>query len=161
MKDKTVLNITTIIGVGGMTLLFRKGPIKEWILVYLLKTLVCTFLDVPVVQKKLVRYPKRYFAKSFDSNIVYIYIIFPLLCVAYNQFTFQKNLLKTIPNVFFFSGPMAIVENWLEKNTRLIQYGNGWNSYYTLAYLTFSFWLVRTLMICIHWIDKKRYSFLS
>ncbi|RSL30000.1 hypothetical protein D7Z54_28265 [Salibacterium salarium] len=156
MRDKTILNVTTALGFVGIMFLFRKGPIKEWFLVYLLKSLLCTFLDVPVVQKKLVKYPKRYFPRAFDSNIVFVYVIFPVFCVFYNQFTYKMNVLKTIPSVFLFSTPMAVVEKWLEKNTRLVEYGKGWDSIYTMLYLTFSFWFVRLFMSGIRWLDRNR-----
>jgi len=161
MKDKTILNIITIIGISGMTFLFRKGPIKDWILVYLLKMLVCTFMDIPVIMKKFVKYPKRYFPKYFDSNIVFVYIIFPLLCVLYNQYTYKMKLIPTIPSAFKYSVPMALVEKWLEENTQLVKYSNGWNSYYTLAYLTFGFWIVRATIGAIRLLDQKRTTTLS
>lgn len=156
MKDKTILNIITMVSLGGLTLLFRKGSVKDWILIYLLKSLLCTFLDVPVNKKKFVKYPKRYFPNSFDSNIVFLYVIFPLLCVLYNQFTYKMKAIKTIPSVFLYSVPMAIFEKWLEKNTQLVKYSKGWNSYFTLSYLTFAFWVVRVFIEGIRYIDKKR-----
>jgi len=156
MKDKTVLKIITAVGFGGLSLLFRKGPIKDWVLIYLLKTLVCTFLDVPINKKKFVKYPKRYFPNFFDSNIVYIYVIFPLLCVMYNQFTYKMNAIKTIPSVFLYSVPMSLAERWLERNTNLIKYHKGWNGYYTLSFLTFGFWIVRAAIEGIRYLDQKR-----
>ncbi|MGJ9381621.1 CBO0543 family protein [Salipaludibacillus sp. CF4.18] len=156
MKDKTILHVITVISMGGLAFLFRKGPVKDWFLIYLLKSLLCTFLDVPVNKKKFVKYPIRYFPKSFDSNIVFLYVIFPLLCVLYNQFTYKMKAVKTIPSVFLYSTPMVLVEKWLEKNTKLVTYSKGWNSYFTLSYLTFAFWLVRLIIDGIRALDRKR-----
>ncbi len=123
MKDRTLLHIITATGITGWTFLFRRKELfKDWIIIYLFKTLISTLIDTPVIKKKYVLYPTRYFSKLFDSNIVFLYILFPLLCVMYNQFTYKMKPVKTILSVFLFSVPMTIIENWLEKNTKLVKY---------------------------------------
>lgn len=156
LKDKTLLNIITIIGMAGWAFLFRKGPIKDWFLIYLCKTLVSTLLDSPVGKKKYVTYPKRPFSKYFDSNIVFLYVLFPLSCVLYNQFTYKMKALKAIPSVLIFSAPMAIVENILEKNTQLVKYGKGWSGLHTFTALTVTFWIVRAFIQGIRFLSQKR-----
>ena len=158
MKDKTILNLITIFGISGsIFFLFRKkSALKDWFLIYLFKTLISTLLDGPVIKKKYLQYPYRYFPNLFDSNIVFLYILFPLSCVMYNQFTYKMKPLKSILSVFLFSGPMTLIENWLEKRTRLVRYRKGWNGYYTLSVLSFTFWLVKAFIEWIRFLDKKR-----
>ena len=158
MNDKKLLNIITAMGIGGWILLFRKGPIKDWFLIYLGKTFVSTLMDIPVIKRKYVKYPIRYFSNSYNSNIVYIYIIFPLLCVIYNQYTYKMNSLTKVLSVFIFSVPMTIAEYWLEKKTNLIKYSKKWNSFYTLCFLTSGFWIVRVFITGIRFLDEKRNS---
>ncbi|MFY4776531.1 CBO0543 family protein [Metabacillus sp. RGM 3146] len=159
MKDRTILNLITLFSMSGWSLLFRrKGEIKDWFLIYLFKTLVATLLDSPVINKKYVLYPNRYFPKIFDSNIVFLYIIFPLLCVIYNQFTYKMKPVKTILSVFLFSTPMTLFENWLEKNTSLVRYRKGWNSFFTFSVLTVTFWMVRLLIAWVRFLSKKQKS---
>jgi len=157
MKDRTILNVLTIFGIGGSIffLLQRKGDLKDWFLIYFIKTLVSTVIDGPVIKTKFLQYPHRYFPKLFDSNIVFLYILFPLSCVIYNQFTFKMKPLKSILSVFLFSGPMALFESWLEKNTNLVKYHKGWNSYITLIVLSFTFLLVKGWIEGIRFLDKK------
>lgn len=157
MKDRTILNLFTIFGIGGSIffLLRRKGDLKDWFLIYLIKTLVSTLFDGPVIKRKYLKYPHRYFPKLFDSNIVFLYILFPLSCVMYNQFTYNMKPLKSILSVFLFSGPMTLIENWLEKNTKLVEYHKGWNSYITFIVLSFTFLLVKGCIKGIRFLDKK------
>jgi hypothetical protein len=156
VKEKRILQLLTIIGLSGWALLFRKGPMKEWFIIYLFKTLISTLIDGPVAKQKYVQYPKRYFPKLYDSNITFVYLLFPLACVFYNQFTYKMDKIKTILSVFLFSVPMTVVENWLEKNTRLVKYGKGWNGFYTLSFLTITFWIVRVFIEWIRILEVKR-----
>lgn len=157
MKDRTILNLITILGIGGSIffLLRRKGDLKDWFLIYFIKTFVSTVFDGPVIKTKYLQYPHRYLPKLFDSNIVFLYILFPLSCVMYNQFTYKMNSLKTILSVFLFSGPMTLLENWLQKNTNLVKYNKGWNSYITFIVLSFTFLLVKGSIEGIRFLDKK------
>lgn len=41
---------------------------------------------------------------------------------------------------------MTIAENWLEKNTRLIEYKKSWNWKYTFASITTTFLIVRLII---------------
>ncbi|WP_436371343.1 CBO0543 family protein [Cytobacillus sp. BC1816] len=74
--------------------------------------------DGPVIKTKYLQYPHRFPPKIFDSNIVFLYILCPLTCVMYNQFTYKMKPLKNVLSVVLFSGPMTLFENWLEKNTK-------------------------------------------
>ncbi|MEH7544986.1 MULTISPECIES: CBO0543 family protein [Bacillaceae] len=156
MNDKKILKIITILGIGGWSFIFKKGPIKDWFLVYLFKTFITTMIDGPVVKKKLVSYPYRYFSKFFETNIVFDYVIFPLLCVLYSQFTYNLKLSKIIPSVFLFSVPMTIIQWWLEKYTKLVKYGRNWSPFHTLAVLTMTFWSSRGFIALIRFLNRRR-----
>jgi hypothetical protein len=157
MKDRHILNILTLLGLGTtiFVLLRRKGDSKDWFLIFFIKTLVSTLIDGPVIKRKYVKYPNRYFPKLFDSNIVFLYILFPLSCVIYNQFTYKMKPLLSILSVFLFSGPMTLLEDWLEQHTNLVEYHKGWNSLYTFSVLTMTFWLVKSSIGLIRILDKK------
>jgi hypothetical protein len=160
VKDRTILNGITTLGIGASIffLLRKKGELKDWFLIYLFKTLISTLLDGPVIKNKFVEYPHRYFPKLYYSNIVFLYVLFPLSCVMYNQFTYKMKPLKTLLSVFLFIAPMTLLEGWLEKNTRLVRYHKGWNGFYTFSVLSFTFILVRMLIAGVRFLDKKRSS---
>lgn len=157
MKDRTILNILTIIGlVGSLFFLSRKKRnIKDWFLIFFIKTFVSTIFDGPLIKTKYMQYPHRYLPKLFDSNIVFLYILFPLSCVMYNQFTYKMKPLKAALSVFLFSAPMTLVENWLEKNTKLVKYSKGWNGYITFSVLSFTFLLVKGCIEGIRFLEKE------
>ncbi|WNF38401.1 CBO0543 family protein [Bacillaceae bacterium IKA-2] len=157
MKDRSILNVLTIFGIGGSIffLLRKKGDLKDWFLIYFMKTLVCTLIDGPVIKKKYLQYPNRYFPKSFDSNIIFLYVIFPLLCVIYNQFTYKMKPLKSILSIFLFSIPFTLLENWLEKNTNLVKYSKGWNGFFTFTVFSATFLLVKVCIEFIRFLDEK------
>lgn len=157
MKDRTILNILTLFGIFGSFFFLsrKKYKFKDWVLIYFIKTLVSTIFDGPVIKRKFVEYPHRYLPKLFDSNIVFLYILFPLSCVIFNQFTNKMNTLKSTFSVPLFSGPMTILEHWLEKNTGLVKYRKGWNSYITFMVLSFTFLLVKGSIKGILLLDNK------
>lgn len=157
MRDRTLLNLLSISGIGATAffLLRRKGETKDWFLIFFIKTLVSTLLDGPIIRRRYVSYPHRYLPNLFDSNIVFLYILFPLTCVMYNQFTYKMQPIKSIMNVFLFSAPVAVLEHWLERNTNLVKYNKGWNSYISFAALTFTFLLVKLCIECIRFLDRK------
>ncbi|OLO40436.1 hypothetical protein BTR23_08100 [Alkalihalophilus pseudofirmus] len=157
MKDRNILNLITMLGIGGLAFFFRrKGDLKDWFLIYLFKTLISTLIDGPVIKKKYLQYPIRYMNNWFDSNIVFLYVIFPLSCVLYNQFTYKMKPVKTMLSVFLFSVPMTIAEHWLERNTNLVRFRKGWNSLYTLLVLSSTFWIVRLFIEGVRYLDGKR-----
>ncbi|ADC50054.1 hypothetical protein BpOF4_09995 [Alkalihalophilus pseudofirmus OF4] len=157
MKDRTILNVLTLLGLGTtiFVLLRRKGDSKDWFLIFFIKTLVSTLIDGPVIKKKFVKYPIRYFPKLFDSNITFLYVLFPLACVVYNQFTYKMKPLLSILSVFLFSAPITLLEDWLERHTNLVEYHKGWNSLYTFSVLTMTFWLVKSGIGLIRILDMK------
>jgi hypothetical protein len=65
------------------------------------------------------------------------------------------NLLKSFFSVFLFSGPMTLFENWLEKNTGLVEYNKGWNGVFTFSVLSFTFLLVKGCIEFIRFLDNK------
>ncbi|MBT2639762.1 CBO0543 family protein [Bacillus sp. ISL-39] len=157
MKDRTILNLLTVAGIGGSLFFLsrKKGDVKDWFLIFFIKTFVSTIFDGPIVKRKYVKYPHRYLPKLFDSNIVFLYILFPLACVMYNQFTYKMQPVKEVLSVFLFSGPMTVLEHWLEKKTNLVTYRKGWNSFITFSVLSFTFFLVNRTIKLIRMIDHK------
>lgn len=158
MKDKIILRLITLVGLGGFLLFFRRGPIKDWFLVYLFKALFSAIIDTPVANKNLVKYPVRYFKKYFKINVVFDYIIFPLTCVLYSQMTRGMSTTKGILSVFTLSIPMTIAEEILDRYTNLVKYSRQWSWKNTLIYLTVTFWASRFFMGLVRYMDNKRGS---
>jgi hypothetical protein len=153
LRDAKILRYLTYIGIICLPILFRKQPVKDWVLVYTLKAFYSGFVDSFLVANKKVYYPVRVFPKIFNIHIVFDLLLFPIACVFYNQVTYRSKIKEIIPKVFLFSIPITIIETFAERHTNLIKYKNNWNWFCSFLTLTFTFWLVRGTMGAIRKLD--------
>ncbi|MBY0122002.1 CBO0543 family protein [Bacillus sp. S/N-304-OC-R1] len=154
MRDRQILKLLLYIGCGFLPFLFRKQPIKDWIFIFCIKAFYSGFIDSFVVAQKHISYPVRFFPKVFKINILFDLLLFPIVCVLYNQITYRTNLIKTALIAFIFSIPITLVEIWAERNTRLIRYEKSWNWIFSFITLTCTFWLVRATLYLVRLADK-------
>ncbi|MDH7480140.1 MAG: CBO0543 family protein [Syntrophomonadaceae bacterium] len=141
--------ITWILVVLSLVLaffLFSRQPIHDWVTIYALKTLITSFSDTLLVSSGRIEYPLRLLADYFNTSIYFDYIGFPLLCVLYNQTTYQKNLKHIFGQALLYSTAIVLLETWALKNTRLIAYHSGWTWLHSFVTLTLTFLLVRGIM---------------
>ncbi|WP_283244091.1 CBO0543 family protein [Bacillus suaedaesalsae] len=148
-KEERFLRFLTAFGILSFFNLIRKPPSKDWLLIFLLKSYISSFVDTIVVRKGYIKYPAN-LLKSFDISVVFSYLLFPITCVYYNQITKESNLQSIILKGVLFSLPMALFEDWLEKNTKLIRYKKSWNWLYSFISIFCTFILVRGLYRFIH-----------
>lgn len=148
MKNKLEMNILKtllVISLGLFINLIRKPPIKDWLLVFLIKSYFATFIDNLLVRKGFLKYPVNLIS-GFEISVLFSYILFPISCVYFNQITKSSSVFDIIKKCLYFSVPSAIVEHFLERNTKLISYKKSWNSFYSFLSIAFSFLIVRGLM---------------
>lgn len=143
--EKTTLKSLFLFGVVAFFNLVRKPLMKDWLIIFFLKSYISSILDVIAVKKGYLKYPVTLF-KIFDVSVLFSYILFPISFVYYNQLTKNSNIFGMTVKALGFSIPMTIVENWLEKNTRLIEYKKSWDWKYTFSSLTTTFLIVRLIM---------------
>jgi len=143
--EKVILRFLFLFGIGAFFNLIRKPFMKDWLIIFFLKSYISSILDVVAVKKGYLKYPVTLF-KTFDVSVLFSYILFPISCVYYNQLTKHSNVFGIIAKALYFSIPMTIVENWLEKNTQLIEYKKSWNWKYTFSSITTTFLIVRLIM---------------
>ncbi|MDQ0244057.1 hypothetical protein J2S09_001602 [Bacillus fengqiuensis] len=84
--EKTVLKLLFVFGIAAFFNLIRKPPMKDWVIVFLLKSYIASILDVLTVKKEYVKYPVNLF-KIFDISVMFSYLLFPITCVYFNQVT--------------------------------------------------------------------------
>lgn len=145
MKEKFALHILTILGLSILPFALKREPQKDWIITFLLKAFITVLLGNYVVSRKWIKYPVRLFPKTFRSSVLYDFLLFPLICVFYNQTTYKSQIPHVILQAFFYSTPLTIIEYWIERKTKLISYIK-WTWYYTLFSVTGMFLLVRTII---------------
>ncbi|WP_396652643.1 CBO0543 family protein [Metabacillus sp. KUDC1714] len=89
-------------------------------------------------------------------NILFDYLLFPILCVFYNQLTFRSNLKGILLKLFLFSIPMTLAEVFFERKTKLIKFNKNWHWYHTLLSETFIMLFVRMFIGLIRIIQSKK-----
>lgn len=146
--EKNALRLLYILGIGLFINLIRKPPIKDWLLVFLLKSFFASFLDNVLVKKGYLKYPVNLF-KTFDISVLFSYLLFPVSCIYYNQVTKKSSVPGIIFKGLLFSAPSAIAEYWIEKNTKLIKYKKSWTSIHSFISIFSSFLVVRSIMALV------------
>lgn len=158
MRNKLEMNILKalfIISLGLFINLLRKPPIKDWLLVFFLKSYIATFIDNLLVRKGFLKYPVNLIS-GFDISVLFSYLLFPISCVYFNQITKTSSVFDIVKKCLYFSVPSAIAEHFLERKTKLITYKKSWNSYYSFLSIAFSFLIVRALMGMIRSFSKTQ-----
>jgi len=85
--EKVFLRVMLVITIGIIPYLLRKSPVKDWILVYLLNGLTNVIIDKFMVSYKILKYPVRFFPKTFDINLLFDMLLYPIMTITYNQTT--------------------------------------------------------------------------
>ncbi|MFP5114179.1 CBO0543 family protein [Bacillaceae bacterium C204] len=146
--EKNILRLLFVFGIGTFFNLIRKPPIKDWLLIFLLKSYIATILDNLLVKKGYIKYPVNLF-KTFDISVLFSYLIFPISCIYYNQVTKNSSIFGIIGKCILFTLPSTLVESWLERNTKLVKYKKSWTSLHSFVSIGFTFLIVRALMALI------------
>lgn len=152
--EKITLWTLFIAGIFSLFFLLRKPPLKDWLMIFLLKGYLASILDTILVKKGYLKYPVSIF-KTFDISVLFSYIIFPVTCIYFNQVTKNPGLLSIILKCILFSLPSAWAEHWIEKKTDLIKYKKSWTSVHSFASIASTFLAVRFLMGGIRKMTEK------
>jgi hypothetical protein len=158
MKNNLELKILRglfLFGILAFFQLIRKPPMKDWVIVFLLKSYLATFIDTIVVRNGYIKYPVNLF-KSFDISVIFSYLLFPITCVYFNQLTKNSRFTGILMTCTAFSLPMALVEYFLERKTNLIDYKKNWNWIYSLISIFITFIGVRSLYKLISFASFKQ-----
>jgi hypothetical protein len=153
--EKNILRLLFIFGIGTFFNLIRKPPLKDWLIIFLLKSYIATILDNLLVKKGYLKYPVN-LIKTFDFSVLFSYLIFPISCIYFNQVTQKSSIIGIIFKSILFSAPSAAAESWLEKNTKLIKYKKSWTSLHSFASIASTFLIVRFLMALIRKTAEKQ-----
>lgn len=146
--EKFLLRILFVIGIGSFLNLLRKPPLKDWLIIFLLKSYIASILDNLLVKKGYLTYPVK-FLKTFDVSVIFSYLLFPVTCIYYNQVTKNSSITGIMVKCLLFSLPSAIAEHWIERKTNLIKYKKSWSSFYSFGSIAATFLIVRFTMMLI------------
>ena len=162
MNEKRFLNFLFTLGIIAFPfVVFRKKPLKDWLIVYFFVGLISGIIDKILVTKGKLKYPVKKFKNIFLVSCTFDYIICPLMNIIYNQVTYKDNYILKFLKLFLFITPMTLFETFLEKNTNLIKWKNGWKWYHTYISIFIKYFSVRTLMDLVRYISKLQDTVLS
>lgn len=137
-QEKLILRGLLILGMICFPFIFKKSPSKDWILIYFFKGFLSSFIDNYVVRTGRVRYPVRLLHQWYDTSVLFNYLLFPLVCVFFNQATVRDKPSFIFLKALFFSVPMTLIEWLLEKKSNLIKWEK-WSAFHTFVSETMTF----------------------
>jgi hypothetical protein len=153
--EKRFLRVLFILTLSALPFLFRKHPMKDSILTFLLNGYTNGIVDRFVVNHKLIRYPVRYFRKEFKIHVLFDFLLYPTVSVIINQLTKNDKPLVVIYKILLFIFPMFFIELWAERKTNLITWRRSWKWYHTLLTLIVKSVLNRLMIGAIRVLDEK------
>ncbi|GKU82702.1 CBO0543 family protein [Niallia sp. NCCP-28] len=153
--EKIVLRILCVIGISSFLNLLRKPPLKDWLIIFLLKSYIASILDNLLVKKGYLTYPVK-LLKTFDVSVLFSYLLFPVSCIYFNQVTKNSSVLGILAKSLLFSVPSALAEHWIERKTNLIKYKKSWTSIHSFISIALTFLIVRFIMILIRKVASKQ-----
>jgi hypothetical protein len=153
--EQNTLRALLAVGILAFYRLTRKPPVKDWLLIFFLKSYIASILDNLLVKKGYLKYPVSLF-RTFDISVIFSYLIFPVVCIYFNQVTRRAGLLSTLLKALLFSAPSAMAEHWLERNTKLIKYKRNWTSFHSFASIASTFLAVRLIMGGIRTVARNK-----
>lgn len=124
--------------------------VRDWVVVYLYKSMLDSFFENVVIKKGLIEYPVRPLPQYFDGSLLFGLLVFPALCIVYNQITRNKGLWPIFYYAVLFSAGIVAVEYPLELYTNLITYIK-WSWFTSLWTLTLTFLSSRAFIALYRW----------
>ncbi len=111
---------------------------RDWVVVYLFKSLLDFVVSSPTVELRLLEYPDRLLPNWYDTSLLFELWVFPVLCILYNQITRDKGLSVILGYALIFSAGITVIEYFLELHTNLIRYIQWtWLTSYVTLSITF------------------------
>jgi len=123
---------------------------RDWIVIYLFTCNLSFILGSPIVNFHLIEYPYRLLPDYYQTCIFFELLIFPTLCIFYNQITRNRDIWSILYYAILFSAGMTACEYPLELYTNLIKYIN-WSWLTTFSTLLATFLLSRTFIAFCRW----------
>jgi hypothetical protein len=147
--ETNILRFFFLISIVLFINIIRKPPIKDWLIIFLLKSYIASILDTILVKLGYLKYPVNFF-KIFDISVLFSYLIFPVTCIYFNQMTRNSSIINILIKCLLFSVPSTLAEFLIEKKTKLIKYKKSWTSFHSFASISGTFLIVRFLMALIN-----------
>lgn len=151
INAELIISVTAAL-IGLLLLVFAVDwrYFRDWVAIYLYKSLLDSLWGNAVVNLHLLEYPFRQLPQFFNASLLFDYWIFPILCILYNQVTRKLGFRLILVYAVLFSAGMTAIEYPLELYTELIYY-HKWSWYITFITLTVTFLSSRAFIAFYRW----------
>ncbi|MBB6444220.1 CBO0543 family protein [Bacillus benzoevorans] len=141
-KENTIEGSVWFIMTLLLFIFVPKKRIREAIVIFIFKQSITWLFGLLVVEKGLIRYPKRlFFKKATKTSFSFEYFVYPSLCVLFNlYYPVKRNILFKSLYYLFYTFIITGFELFALKFTRLISY-KGWKLSWTFSTIFFTFLL--------------------
>lgn len=153
--EKKLLNLLFAACIASFPFLFKGSKMRENLVIFFFKGVLCTLIDAYVVGTKRVEYPVRPIANIFKTNIIFDILFFPLLSVIWVKMSNSDNFGKIILKSLVFSVPMSIGQWYMEKNTRLFKWKK-WTPFHTFGSVSFTLFIIRGFVGLLKKLDRLK-----
>ncbi|HWO74619.1 MAG TPA: CBO0543 family protein [Bacillus sp. (in: firmicutes)] len=128
---------------------------RENLLIFFSKGVLSTLIDAYVVGSKKISYPCRPFPKTFNTNIIYDMLFFPLLSVIWVKISSNDKLGMILLKSLIFSVPMSLGQWLFERYTGLFEWKK-WSPLHTFASVNFTLFTIRGFVALTSGLDKLK-----
>lgn len=148
--EQIIMLVSVVVTLGLLLFAVDWRYFRDWVVVYLFKMSIDLILTSTVVKAGLIAYPVRYFPQYFDTGILFEALVFPTLCVLYNQVVRARGAGAAIFYALLFSVGISFIEYPMELYTDLVEYIS-WSWYASLLSLTSLFLASRVFIAFYRW----------
>jgi hypothetical protein len=138
-----------------LPIIYRKSPIKDWIIVYLFNAVTNGIIDNALTKNNIIKYPNRLFPKIFDTHILFDFFLYPTFTILYNQMTAKDKPFAIIYKLFVITIPVFLIEFLAERKTNLVDWTKKWRWYHTFFSIIIKSLLTRIVIAQIRRLDAK------
>ncbi len=140
--EKILLRILFASSLAAAPFILKRKNLLMYLTVFFSKCVLSSSIDSYFIKKGKISYPVRPFAKVFDTNILYDLLFYPLLSVIWVRSTYQSKPVELLTRSLYFSGPMTLLQWFLERKTDLFRW-KSWSVLHTFASINFTLFTIR------------------
>lgn len=142
-KDKNILVMIWVVTMGLLYIYIPKNKMRHGWLAFFFQQMITWLFGLYVSEKKLIKYPIRFFKKANKSSFSFEYFLFPAFSAIFNvNYPENKNGIIKFLYYAFHSGLITGVEVLAEKYTNLIKYVK-WKWYYSFITIWITYYMSR------------------
>lgn len=151
--ERNFLRALLVFGLVALTFTLRRKNIKDWGIVFFSSGFFVSFIANIIIKGNKVKHSVRLLPNYFQTNVLYEYLMLPLVCVWYNQTTNHSWIPGIISQALLYSAIHTLIEGFLERKTDLVQWKN-WDWVHNIYSLTLIFLGSRGLISIFRRVSK-------